>query len=168
MQFLIRFLQKLPRQPRAVWETCLYGLAAGGATVAFQLGINWFYQLGLVRLSHQSLTTFLIGSFAVIVGCSLLAGWLLNSFCREAAGSGIPQLKLAFWKEFGTVPWRVAWVKFTAGMLSIGGGSSLGREGPSVQLAGAVASNLAGLAGILGTSTTRTSALASSEEPSNM
>jgi hypothetical protein len=25
-------------------------------------------------------------------------GWLLNSFCREAAGSGIPQLKLAFLK----------------------------------------------------------------------
>jgi len=147
MQFLIRFLQKLPRQPRAVWETCLYGLAAGGATVTFQLGMNWLYQLGLVQLSRQSLTTFLIGSFAVIVGCSLLVGWLLNSFCREAAGSGIPQLKLAFWKEFGTVPWRVAWVKFTAGMLSIGGGSSLGREGPSVQLAGAVASNLAGLAG---------------------
>jgi CIC family chloride channel protein len=147
MQFLARFLQKLPGQPRAVWETCLYGLAAGGATVAFQLGMNWLYRLGLVQLSQQSLTTFLIGSFAVIVTTSLLVGWLLNSFCREAAGSGIPQLKLAFWKEFGTVPWRVAWVKFVAGVLSIGGGSSMGREGPSVQLAGAVASNLACLAG---------------------
>lgn len=45
------------------------------------------------------------------------------------------------------VPWRVAWVKFIAGIISIGGGSSLGREGPSVQLAGAISSNLAGLAG---------------------
>jgi CBS domain containing-hemolysin-like protein len=35
----------------------------------------------------------------VIVSSSLLVGWLLNSFCREAAGSGIPQVKLAFWKE---------------------------------------------------------------------
>ena len=147
MQFLARYLQKLPGQTRAVSETCLYGLAAGAATVAFQLGMNWLYRLGLVQLSHQSMTTFLIGSFAVIVTSSLLVGWLLNSFCREAAGSGIPQLKLAFWKEFGTVPWRVAWVKFVAGILSIGGGSSLGREGPSVQLAGAVASNLAGLGG---------------------
>jgi CIC family chloride channel protein len=82
-----------------------------------------------------------------MVGSSLLVGWLLNSFCREAAGSGIPQLKLAFWKEFGTVPWRVAWVKFVAGILSIGGGSSLGREGPSVHLAGTLGSNLAGLTG---------------------
>ena len=147
MQTLARFLQKLPARPRAVWETCLFGLAAGGATVAFQLAMNWLYRLGLVQLSHQSRTTFLVGSFAVIVSSSLLVGWLLSSFCPEAAGSGIPQLKLAFWKEFGTVPWRVAWVKFAAGVLSIGGGSSLGREGPSVQLAGAVASNLAGLAG---------------------
>jgi CIC family chloride channel protein len=147
MQFLARYLQKLPGQTRAVAETCLYGLAAGMATVAFQLGMNWLYRLGLVRLSHQSMATFLIGSFCVIVSSSLVVGWLLNSFCREAAGSGIPQLKLAFWKEFGTVPGRVAWVKFAAGILSIGGGSSLGREGPSVQLAGAVASNLAGLGG---------------------
>jgi CIC family chloride channel protein len=118
MQFLARYLQKLPGQTRAVCETCLFGLAAGAATVAFQLGMNWLYRLGLVQLSHKSMTTFLIGSFAVIVSSSLLVGWLLNSFCREAAGSGIPQLKLAFWKEFGTVPWRVAWVKFVAGILT--------------------------------------------------
>jgi chloride channel protein, CIC family len=147
MQSLARYLQKLPGQTRAVWETCVYGLAAGAATVAFQLGMNGLYHLGLVRLSHQSTTTFLIGSFGIIVSSTLLVGWLLSAFCREAAGSGIPQLKLAYWKEFGTVPWRVAWVKFIAGILSIGGGSSLGREGPSVQLAGALTSNLAGLGG---------------------
>ena len=71
----------------------------------------------------------------------------MNSFCKEAAGSGIPQLKLAFWKDFGFVPWRVAWVKFLAGIISVGGGSSLGREGPSVQIGGTLASNLAGLTG---------------------
>lgn len=147
MLLLARYFQKLPRQTRAVLQTCLYGLGAGATTVAFQLGMNWLYQVGLVGLSRQTLTVFLFGSFVVIVSSSLLVGWLLNSFCREAAGSGIPQLKLAFWKDFGTVPWRVAWVKFVAGIISIGGGSSLGREGPSVQLAGAVGSNLAGLAG---------------------
>jgi CIC family chloride channel protein len=147
MQILVRYLQRLPKQSRAVLQTCLCGLGAGASAVFFQLGINWLYRLGLGKLSHQSTSTFLIGSLAIIVVSSLLMGWLLNSFCREAAGSGIPQLKLAFWKDFGTVPWRVAWVKFLAGIVSIGGGQSLGREGPSVQLAGAVSSNLAGLAG---------------------
>ena len=40
---------------------------------------------------------------------------------------------------------RVAWVKFIAGVLAVGGGSSLGREGPSVQLAGTLSSNLSAL-----------------------
>ena len=147
MRFLAQYLQKLPKQSRAVLQTSLYGVAAGAATVAFQAGMNGLYQLGLVRLSHQSLATFLVGSFAVVVVSSVIVGWLLQSYCPEAAGSGIPQLKVAFWKDFGMVPWRVAWVKFVAGVLSIGGGASMGREGPSVQLAGALTSNLAGAAG---------------------
>ncbi len=147
MQSLTQYLQRLPRQSRAVLRTCLYGLAAGGATVAFQLGMNWLYQIGIVRLSREPLPTFLIGSFLIIIVSSLIVGWLLTAFCPEAAGSGIPQLKLSFWKDFGTVPFRVAWVKFLAGIISIGGGSSMGREGPSVQLSGALASNLAGLTG---------------------
>jgi hypothetical protein len=149
-QLLLQFrslVRRLPARWRAVLTTCVYGLGAGASAVAFQLGMNWFYQLSLVRLSHQSRATFFVGSFVLLIGSSLIVGWLLNSFCREAAGSGIPQLKLAFWKDFGFVPWRVVWVKFVAGILSIGGGSSLGREGPIVQPAGAVGSNLAALAG---------------------
>ena len=109
--------------------------------------MNAFYRGGLVQLSHQSFPIFAVGSLLLILGTSLASGWLMHSFCREAAGSGIPQLKAAFWKDFGYVPLRVGWIKFVAGVLSIGGGSSLGREGPSVQLAGAVSSNLGGLLG---------------------
>src|SRR3984957_729049 len=124
-------VQRLPPQTRALVLTCLYGLAAGLAAVAFQLAINWLYRCSLVELSHHSLKIFLAGSFAVIIGTALISGYLLTSFCPEAAGSGIPQLKLAFWKDFGYIPWRVVWVKFVGGALAIGGGSSLGREGPS-------------------------------------
>lgn len=115
--------------------------------VAFHYAIHALYQGTFVRFAGQSTGAFLIKSFLVIMGCSLAVGWLLNNFCKAASGSGIPQLKLAYWKEFGVVPWRVVWVKFVAGVLSIGGGCSLGREGPSVQLAGGVASNLAGALG---------------------
>lgn len=140
-------VQRLPPRTRELVLTCLYGLAAGGAAVAFQLSITWIYRHTLVELSHHSLKIFLAGSFAVIMSTSLVSGYLLTSFSPEAAGSGIPQLKLAFWKDFGYVPWRVVWVKFVAGALSIGGGSSLGREGPSVHLAGGLASNMAGALG---------------------
>src|SRR5690606_40079440 len=53
-----------------------------------------------------------------------------------------------FWKDFGVVPWRVVWVKFLGGALSVGGGASLGLEGPTVQLAGGLTSNLAGVLGM--------------------
>ena len=128
-------------------KTCAYGLAAGLVAVAFQLAIKGSHLGGLVRLSQHSHTFFLWSSLGLILGTSLISGWMLNSLCPDAAGSGIPQLKAAFWKNFGYVPFRVLWVKFIAAVLQIGGGSSLGREGPSVQLAGAAGSLLAGVAG---------------------
>ncbi len=144
---LAQFAQRLPGQGRPIFLTCIFGLGAGLGAVAFQQGMNWLYNGTLVQFSHQSTLAFLLGSLLVVVTTSLIVGYLLTRFAPTASGSGIPQLKLAFWKDFGFVPWRVVWVKYVAGVLSIGGGCSLGREGPSVQLAGGLASHLAGLLG---------------------
>jgi len=140
-------VRRLPKGARAILLTSVYGLAAGLITVGFQLAMNLLHRLGLASFAQASLLEFALSSLGMITGTALLAGWLLRRFCPEAAGSGIPQLKLAFWKEFGAVSPRIIWVKFLAGVLTIGGGSSLGREGPSVHLAGAVGSNLAALLG---------------------
>jgi len=143
----VTLAQKLPRRGRPYVLTCIFGLAGGLAAAAFQTAMNGLFQAGIVKLSLASHKAFVAGSLFVIVVTSLIVGYLLDSFSPEASGSGIPQLKLAFWRDFGLVPWRVVWVKFVAGVLSIGGGCSLGREGPSVQLAGGLASNLSGLLG---------------------
>lgn len=145
--FAPQLIQRVPARARPVVVTIILGLAAGLAAVLFHLVIHFIYYNGLEALAHQSRTTFLVGSFLIVAASSGIAGWLLTRFCADAAGSGIPQLKLAFWKDFGYVPWRVVWVKFVAGALSVGGGSSLGREGPSVQLAGGLASQLSGYLG---------------------
>jgi CIC family chloride channel protein len=138
----------MPAKTRPALLVCCYGLGAGLSAVAFQQGINAVYHLGIVQLSHLSPLGFALGSLLLIVIASLTVGYLLTTFAPEASGSGIPQLKIAFWKDFGWVPWRVVWVKYIAGVLSVGSGCSLGREGPSVQLAGGLASNLAGLFGV--------------------
>ena len=65
-----------------------------------------------------------------------------------SAGSGIPQLKFAFREDFGLVRMKTVLVKFVAGLLHVGGGMSLGREGPSVHIAGGVASELSSVLGI--------------------
>jgi len=136
-----------PRRTQLVVRTVVYGLAAGAAAVAFGVAAHAVYRAGLERLSKGPTRVFVWGSLACVVGTGAVTGWLLYRFCPEARGSGIPQVKVAFWKDFGYIPWRVAWVKFVAGVLSIGGGASLGREGPSVQLAAAVASSTADVMG---------------------
>ena len=147
MRRLLSSIRQWPENTRSIVRTCVYGLGAGCAAVAFLKLMNLLYASTYVALSHQSVSRFLAGTFAVITLSSLIVGYLLNRFSRESAGSGIPQLKKAFWKDLGFVPWRTVSVKFVAGIVSIGGGASLGREGPSVQVGGGVASNIAGLLG---------------------
>lgn len=125
-----------------------FGLVASLASVAFQLAINWVYKICYLNHAGGGFWHLAGVSFAVIVTTSLISGVLLNTVCSEAAGSGVPQTKLAFWKEFGFAPKRIAWIKFIAGVLTIGGGQSLGREGPSVQIGSNLASSVAGYLGI--------------------
>ncbi len=133
---------------RPIISTCLYGLVASLAAVAFQLLINWLYNFFYKSQTSAGFWHFASVTFAVTVVSSLIVGWLLSSFCPEAAGSGIPQVKLAFWKEFGFGLRRIAVIKFVAGVISIAGGQSLGREGPTVQIGSNLSSSLAGLLGV--------------------
>ena len=64
-----------------------------------------------------------------------------------AAGSGIPQVKGALLGLIKMRWFHIMWVKLTAGIIGIGAGLSLGREGPSIQL-GAVAAQ--GVSRLLG------------------
>ncbi len=57
-------------------------------------------------------------------------------------------MKLAFWKDFGHTPPHIGLVKFVAGVVGIGAGLSLGREGPSVQIGGNLGSTIAGMLGV--------------------
>jgi CIC family chloride channel protein len=72
----------------------------------------------------------------------LLSGVLLQYVVPGARGSGIPQVKVAYAIKGGRVPFRDAIGKFLIGVLQIGTGSSLGREGPTVQICAGVASTL--------------------------
>jgi chloride channel protein, CIC family len=147
MDALVRTLERLPIQTRTIIKIAAYGLAGGGIATAFHYGIDVLFNHSVRALESASLGWFLAGSFLVVAGTSAISGWLLNSYCPEAAGSGIPQVKVAFWKDMGFIRWRVVWVKFVGGLLSVGGGASLGREGPSVQFAAGLTSNLAGALG---------------------
>lgn len=84
---------------------------------------------------------------AAVLVTSLLSGLLVNFFSPLAAGSGIPQVKVAYWQELGRIDLKTGIVKYLSGIINISGGGTgaLGREGPSVFLGSAMASNLSGL-----------------------
>ncbi len=128
---------------RAAVGVLLVGLLAAGAAESFAGAIDLIYTNGIERLAALPLPWFLAGSLFIVLSTSAAAGWLMFKFCPEAAGSGIPQVKVAYLEGRNGIPFRIVWVKFLAGALSIGGGASLGREGPTVQVAAGLASCLA-------------------------
>lgn len=148
METIAEKFHKIHVGARPLISTCLFGLVASLAAVGFQLLINRLYDFCYKAQAVHDFWRFAEITFVVMAVSSLAVGWLLSSFCPEAAGSGIPQVKLAFWKEFGFGLRRIAVVKFIAGVISIGGGQSLGREGPTVQIGSNLASSLAGLLGV--------------------
>ena len=139
--------RRLPENSSRLISAVVMGTVSGLSAVAFMLCVQFVFENGLVRLSNMPLSVFIPASLAVVLASSLAVGLLLGKLSPRSSGSGIPQLKTAFWKDLGFVEFRHAAVKFVAGALSIGGGTSLGREGPSVFIGGTVASGAAGLLG---------------------
>jgi CIC family chloride channel protein len=147
--FLAAYVRKLPIDVRTYLLPFIYGLLGGLAAVAFQRVVGVMFSIFWEKPSQQMAPDrFMFFSLATILTASIVAGLILTILSRDAAGSGIPQVKVAFWRDFGFMPARVVVAKFLASAISIGGGCSLGREGPTVHVAGALASNIAGWLGV--------------------
>src|SRR5438045_6593819 len=78
------------------------------------------------------------GLLLVIGGCAAavaLAAWLVRRFAPYASGSGIPHVEAALSEEVPPAPPALIPIKFAGGVLAMGSGLALGREGPTVQMA---------------------------------
>ena len=115
----------------------LIGILSGLAAVLFTLAIKrTTYELfGIAPSAARYILVPTLVSF--------VAGFLLKNYFPEARGSGVPQTEAAYHLQDGYVPGRVAFGKFVTGVMCIGCGHSMGREGPSVQIAAGMASTIA-------------------------
>jgi chloride channel protein, CIC family len=122
--------------------TLLIGALCGLAAVAFHLLLDFFqnriiYAAAAVPDWRRIPLVILIPTIG-----GLIAGAGLYFLAPEARGSGIPQVKAAYYLESGRIKARVIPAKMLLSAINIGSGASLGREGPTVQICAALASTL--------------------------
>ncbi|MFD1483947.1 chloride channel protein [Lacticaseibacillus baoqingensis] len=110
--------------------------------------------ISLFRLSIEKILAFMQSVYAQptpmrlllvaggSVGLALVVAYLLHAE-PNISGSGIPQVEGQLQGELEFHWWSILWKKFVAGILSIGPGLFLGREGPSIQLGAAVGQGVA-------------------------
>ncbi|RYU60912.1 H(+)/Cl(-) exchange transporter ClcA [Methylolobus aquaticus] len=133
-------LQRRRFMPRAVWV----GLCAGVVAVAFHLALDFAESareaFSAAAKAYGPAGLLAIGALTLIA--VVAAVWLVRRFSPEAAGSGIPHLKAVLQgdRELRAFPLLV--VKFVSGVIGIGAGLALGREGPTVQMGAAVGKGL--------------------------
>src|SRR3954454_15557919 len=110
------------------------GILAGLSAVLFTLAIDRTSHL-FFGLAPGPLRLFLVPALV-----SVVTGILLATVFPDVRGSGVPQTEAAYRLHGGRIPTRVPIGKFLTGVLCIGSGHSMGREGPSVQIGAGIAS----------------------------
>lgn len=144
------FVSRQERRRRLVPRAALVGLCAGLLAIAFRLSIEGAEHLRTALYSAARP----LGAWGFALpplACALAAGLslhLVRRFAPEAAGSGIPHLKAVLHRLRGLRSARLVPVKFASGLLAIGGGLALGREGPTVQMGGGAGHLIGGWLGV--------------------
>jgi len=70
---------------------------------------------------------------------AVLARWMVVRFAPEAEGSGVQRVEAVFAGEVKPARTPIVIVKFFGGLVAIGSGLALGREGPTVQMGASLA-----------------------------
>lgn len=129
--------------PRAI----LVGAIAGLVGVAFRaaLALADRGRMNLVAWAHLHPSFGWLVAMAFSAIGATLALLIVRRIAPETSGSGIPHLAAVLHRH-RKLRWAIVLpTKFVGGVLALGAGMSLGREGPTVQLGGAVGAGLSRL-----------------------
>ena len=143
-RLLRSFTQKMAdERQRLLAVTILAGGLCGLAAVAFHLSIGWLEDLMINRANNAHGHSWIFWTILSPGIGGLIVGLGLTYWAPAAAGSGIPQVKVAFALRSGLVSLRETIGKFVLCAFQIGSGASLGLEGPTVQICAGVSSLMA-------------------------
>jgi chloride channel protein, CIC family len=114
------------------------GAISGAVVALFMLLLEQADHLRdlLITLAHAEGPQ---GFWLLVAACAAATGVaasLVRRISPQSAGSGIPHVEAVLNGLLPQAPFRMIPVKFIGGALAIGAGLALGREGPSVHMAG--------------------------------
>src|SRR5262245_28067137 len=119
----------------------IVGAATGCVGAAFRLSLEHADRArdALIAWAHgHAILGFLLVAGAC-AAATLVAAWLVRQFSPHASGSGIPHVEAVLHQQIQPAPFTLVPVKFFGGILAIGSGLALGREGPTVQMGAGIA-----------------------------
>lgn len=123
---------------RLTLEGVLVGIVSGIIVSMFRWSIAHSLKIfqGLY-IAARSNILLVVGLTLLMIIVAIFVGYLLKKE-PNISGSGIPQVEAQLGGEMQMNWWSILWRKFVGGIMSIGPGLFLGREGPSIQLGAAV------------------------------
>ncbi|HVZ86779.1 MAG TPA: chloride channel protein [Polyangia bacterium] len=148
---------------RTLFHASLVGLAAGLMGAAFFATLELVQRLVLEDVGgymplRASGETFLPGIghvahfrpwlLALLPAAGALVAGIISQLAPETYGGGGDAMIDAFHHHGGTIRKRVTWVKALASIFTLGTGGSGGREGPTMQIGGALGSLCARVLGV--------------------
>jgi len=127
---------------RLVVAGTLVGVLAGLLSAAFHrtLDIALEYRWSLLDRATTDARYGWILPVVVVAVLAALARWLVRRFAPETSGSGVQHVEAEVRSGEALARPAALPVKFVGGLIAIGSGFALGREGPTVQMAGTLAS----------------------------
>lgn len=117
------------------------GVASGLLGAAFRLALarcDRFRDSLVAWAQGQALAGFLL-IIGMATAATALAAWLVRRFSPDATGSGIPVVEAELKEKRPDAPLCLIPVKFLGGLLAIGAGLALGREGPTIRMGASLA-----------------------------
>ncbi|MFZ9035972.1 MAG: H(+)/Cl(-) exchange transporter ClcA [Francisellaceae bacterium] len=130
--------------PHAVFIASLLGaitgILVGFVGGLFQIVIHWMgvAQSYIIHSLDSSLWLKCLISAFVSTLFLVLSLIIVRRFAPEASGSGVQEIEGVLVDKRSMRWWKVLPVKFFAGVLSLSSGLVLGREGPTIQMGGAL------------------------------
>ena len=141
---IARFLSSKSRFDNIVLlEGFIVGILAGIVGVVYRLLLSYGEKMAYFVVDYIKNNTL---HLCIWIVCVLIIGFIISKLLKYESyisGSGIPQVEAEMIDQIDEKWYKVILAKMVAGTLSIVGGLSLGREGPSIQLGAMVGKGLA-------------------------